>query len=288
MRESGLLLMCAVIVAACGGGGGGTDAPVVATLSVSPAAIDTFHSRGLTQQLSVQARDGAGNVIGSAPISFETGSQAVATVSTGGLITAQGDGKTNITARSGTVSNAVEVKVRRKIMTITVTPATRTLAPAGIQALTVQALDALAQEVAGPPAPSFLSSNTAAATVSGTGVVTAVADGSATITATMVTVDGTRTATSEITVATQTIPATADVNLLDSSFNPQSVDITRDGTVRFINNSGILHNVTFATLTANNIPNHSSGTNTRTFTTVGNFAFQCTLHAGMNGNVVVH
>jgi plastocyanin len=279
--------MYALIATACGGGGG-TNPPVVATLAISPAAIDTFHSRGLTQQLSVQAKDGAGNVVGNAVISFATGNQAVATVSTSGLVTAQGDGKTNITASSGTVSKAVEVNVRRKVITITVTPATRTLAPSQTQSLTVRALDALGQEVIGGPAATFVSSNTAAATVNGEGLVTAVAAGTSTITATMVTVDGTRTATSEITVTTQSFPGTADINLLAASFSPTSVDITAGGTVRFINNSTVEHNVTFPSLSANNIQNHTSGTNTRTFGTAGSFDFNCTIHPGMAGTVVAH
>ncbi len=286
MRVSGFLLICAFIATACGGGNGGTGSPVVASLAISPGAIDTFYSRGLTQQLSVQARDGAGNVVANAAISFATGSQTVATVSTSGLVTAQDNGKTNITASSGSVSKAIEVNVRRRIMSITVTPTTRTLTPTQTQALTVRALDALTNEVTPAPAPTFVSSNTSAATVNGTGVVTAVAEGTSTVTASMVTVDGTRTAASAITVAT--IPGTADVNLLGATFSPESVDITSGGNVRFINNSGVEHNVTFATLTANNIPNHTTGTNTRTFGSAGSFAYSCTLHAGMNGTVVVH
>lgn len=288
MRVSGFLLICAFIATACGGGNGGTGSPVVASLAISPGAIDTFYSRGLTQQLSVQARDGAGNVVANAAISFATGSQTVATVSTSGLVTAQDNGKTNITASSGSVSKAIEVNVRRRIMSITVTPTTRTLTPTQTQALTVRALDALTNEVTAAPAPTFVSSNTSAATVNGTGVVTAVAAGTSTVTATMVTVDGTRTATSEITVSAQSFPTSADVNLLTATFSPTSVDITAGGTVRFINNSGVEHNVTFATLAANDIPNHMSGTNTRTFGSAGSFAYSCTIHSGMNGTVVAH
>ena len=290
MRVSPAVVLCAFLATACGGGGGGgTDAPVVATLAVSPGVIDTLFSRGLTVQLIVQAKDGAGNVISNPSLSFSSGSQTIATVTQGGLITAQETGKTNITVASGSVSKSVEVVVRRRVASITVTPATRTLAPNQTQALTVVALDAQANPISAAPAPTFSSSNTAAATVDGAGMVRAVAAGSATITASMVTVDGTRTATSAITVNTQSFPNSAAVTIGNNFFDPASVDITVNGTVSWTNTSGQLHNVTFATLAANNIPNHSTGSNTKTFSTAGTFAYECTIHgSAMSGTVIVH
>jgi plastocyanin len=289
MRLSRAAVICAFLAAACGGGGGGgTDAPVVATLALSPGVIDTLFSRGLTVQLSVQAKDAGGNVISNPALSFSSGSQTIATVSQTGLITAQGTGKTNITVASGSVSKSVEVVVRRKVASITVTPATRTLAPNQTQALTVRALDALGNEITGAAAPTFGSSNTAVATVDGVGTVTAVNVGSATITATVVTVDGTRTATSEITVSIQTFPTTANVTLGATSFSPQTVDIAVNGTVTWNNTSATLHNVTFASPTITDIPDHTSGSNPRTFPAAGTFGYVCTLHAGMSGTVIVH
>ena len=290
MRLSRVVVISAFFAAACGGGGGGgTDSPVVTTLAVAPGVIDTLFSRGMTVQLNVQAKDAGGNVVNNPSLVFTSGNQSVATVSTTGLITSQGDGKTNITVASGSVSRSVEVNVRRKVASITVTPATRTLAPNQTQALTVRAFDALNNEITGAPAPTFGSSNTSVATVNGTGTVTAVSNGDATITATMVTVDGTRTATSAITVGTQSFPSQASVTLGPATFDPEIVDIAVGGTVTFTNNSGnTTHNVTFATLTANNIGNHASGSNQRTFNATGNFGYQCTLHAGMTGTVIVH
>ena len=290
MRSSHTVVLCALLAGGCGGGGGGgTDAPVVASLAVSPGVPDTLFSRGATVQLSVQAKDGGGNVIGNPALSFTSGNTGIATVSAAGLISAQGDGKTNVAVASGSVSKSVEVVVRRKVASITVTPATRGLAPGQTQVLLVRAFDALNAEIAGAVTPTFTSSNTSAATVTGTGTVTAVAIGSATITATAVTVDGTRTATSEITVGIQTFPATADVILLAASFDPDAVDISAGGSVRWTNNSGgTQHNVTFATIATNNIANHTTGSSTRTFANAGNYAYQCTLHPGMTGTVIVH
>ena len=289
MRLSPAVVLSAFVIAACGGGGGGTDSPTVTTLALSPGSIDTLFSRGQTVQLTVQAKDAGGNIINRPSLSYSTGNQNVATVSNTGLITAQGNGKTNITVASGSVNQSVEVNVRRKVASITVTPSTRTLAPAGTQPLTVRAFDALNNEIASAGTATFGSSNTNVATVSGIGTVTAVAVGDATITATLVTVDGTRTATSAITVSNQSFPAQAAVTLTPSSFDPSIVDITAGGQVTWTNNSGnTLHNVTFASGTITDIGNHTSGSNSRTFPAAGTFNYQCTLHAGMTGSVIVH
>lgn len=81
----------------------------------------------------------------------------------------------------------------------------------------------------------------------------------------------------------------ASVTMGAASFSPTSVTITRSGTVTWNNTSGITHNVTFAPTTGapSNIDDHSSGSNQRTFGTVGTFNYNCTLHGGMNGSVVV-
>jgi plastocyanin len=289
MRISSVLLAGSFVLAGCGGSGGGTESPVVASLAIAPAAIDPFVSRGQTVQLSVQAKDGAGNVIGNAPIGFSTGNQNVATVSTSGLITAQSDGNTNITATSGSASQSVAVSVTRKVASITVTPATRTLAPAQTVNLVVRSYDGLGNEITGVTGATFASSNTDAATVDAGGLVRAVAVGTATITATLVKPEGTRTAPSAITVSTTpTFPLEATVALLAASFSPEEVDIRAGGTVTFNNNSGQTHNVRFATIPANNIGDHSSGSFPRTFATAGRFDYSCNLHAGMNGTIIVH
>ena len=76
--------------------------------------------------------------------------------------------------------------------------------------------------------------------------------------------------------------------LRDSNFDPSSLTIARGASVTFSNTSGIEHNVTFASGSGiQSIGNHTSGTNTRLFSTAGNFPFQCTLHSGMTGQIVV-
>lgn len=83
--------------------------------------------------------------------------------------------------------------------------------------------------------------------------------------------------------------ATATVTLGAASFLPTGVSVTRNGTVTWNNTSSVTHNVTFAAATGapQNIGDHSSGSNSRTFNTAGTFNYSCTLHGGMAGSVTV-
>ena len=83
--------------------------------------------------------------------------------------------------------------------------------------------------------------------------------------------------------------ATATVTLGAASFVPASVSITRNGTVTWNNTSAVTHNVTFTAATGapQNIGDHTSGSNSRTFNTAGTFNYRCTLHGGMDGAVTV-
>jgi plastocyanin len=146
----------------------------------------------------------------------------------------------------------------------------------------------------GLPAATWASSAEAVALVSPQGLVTGVAAGSATITATLAHQGTTRSATADVTVTAAGggggggTPS-ATVTTPNLSFSPQSVTIAAGGTVawRF---SDVLHNVTFtgAQPTGGNIPNTSPGTTVnRTFPTAGAYPYQCTLHSGMTGSVTV-
>lgn len=81
----------------------------------------------------------------------------------------------------------------------------------------------------------------------------------------------------------------ATVTMGASNFSPTQVTITRDGIVTWSNGSATLHNVTFAATSGapSNIPDHSSGSNQRSFPTTGTFNYSCTNHGGMNGSVAV-
>jgi plastocyanin len=171
------------------------------------------------------------------------------------------------------------------VSTVTVSLASATLDPGGTTQATVAALDATGREVAGRSA-TWASSATPVATVDGTGVVTARAAGTAQITAT---VDG-RVGSAALTVRAVSAPKDS-VFMPGNSFSPFSVAIKVGQSVAWAFPRDA-HNVIFARL-----PNGQSNpldilptTNrvvTRQFDVAGTYPYDCTLHAGMRGEVVV-
>lgn len=132
----------------------------------------------------------------------------------------------------------------------------------------------------------FVSGTAAVATVTNAGVVTGVAPGTSEITATG-TISGV-TQTAKVTVTVTPVGTSASVAATaDQKFDPSSVTIKAGGTVTW--SFAIQHNVTFdnAAPTGGNIGNTSTGNVARTFPTVGNYPYHCTIHAGMSGTVVV-
>ena len=177
---------------------------------------------------------------------------------------------------------------------LNVTPTTLSVAVGETKPpLAVSPRDQDGQAMSGLPAATFTSSNDARATVSGTGAVTGVSAGTATITASVTHSGITRTGTSAITVTApggpDPAPATANVSAtVNSTFNPDSVRIAKDGTVTW-NFGSLDHNVVF-----NNVAGKPADIGTtvnaavpRTFNTAGTFPYRCTIHAGMDGKVVV-
>jgi plastocyanin len=129
-----------------------------------------------------------------------------------------------------------------------------------------------------------------AVSVSATGRVIADQTGSAEIRASLTSGGTTRTATTNATVAALSTTADVTVSGGGTSFSPDTVKIAVNGSVTWTFTSGANspHNVTFGTPpTGGNIGNTTTGAATRTFATAGRFTYQCTLHAGMNGAVVV-
>jgi uncharacterized protein YjdB len=134
------------------------------------------------------------------------------------------------------------------LSSITVTPATATLAINGTQALTVTGSYSNATTAPITTGVTFASSATSVATVTGAGVVTAVAGGNATITATT----GGRTATSLITV-TPAAPTLSSIAITPATVSlvvaaTQQLGIT--GTFSDASTSTLASGVTFSTSSA--------------------------------------
>jgi uncharacterized protein YjdB len=168
---------------------GVTVTPTTATLSV-----------GATQQLTpTVAPANATNKT----VSYSSNNTGVATVNAAGLITAIASGSATITVTTQdgakTATSVITVNSSNVAVTsVSLNPTSATLAVGGTQQLTPTVLPSNATN----KSVSYASNNTGVATVNAAGLVTAVSNGTASITVT--TADGNKTSTAAITVNTAT------------------------------------------------------------------------------------
>ena len=174
------------------------------------------------------------------------------------------------------------------LTTLEVTPATATLftvAPGDAVTLSVVAKDQNGQTMAGAGTLTFSSDNGAIADVGADGTITAVAAGTAQITASLTAGGVTQTATTAVTV--QVASANATVVAPGEAFQPGIVDVSAGGTVTWTFGSNG-HQVTFTTPDAPaDIPVFQNGSVSRTFPNHGTFTYQCS-GPQMTGAVRVH
>jgi hypothetical protein len=179
-RDISAYFALGILVVACGGGGS-EPGPSVATVEVTPATAD--RQVGQTLQLSATVKDVNGNILSGQPVSWSSSASTVASVSSSGLVTATALGTALITAASGNKSGVATINVvPEPIASITVAPGNDTLLVGETSQLTATMRDASNNVVTGRQ-PTWSSSSTGVATVSASGLVTAVGDGVATISA---------------------------------------------------------------------------------------------------------
>ena len=187
----------ATITASAGGASGTvavTVAQAVQAVMASPPA-DTLLAFGDTVRLTAEATDANGHAVAGAEFEWESSNDAVATVDGTGLVTSVANGTATITASAGGASGTATVTVTQSPASVAVSPAQAAIAALGeIVRLTAQGLDANGHPVADADF-EWASSNNAVATVDGSGLVTAVANGTATITASAGGASGTATVT---------------------------------------------------------------------------------------------
>lgn len=170
----------------------------VRNVSVTPATVSLASGQTQLLQAAVQIDAGLPTTV-----IWRTSAATIATVSATGVVTGVAVGAATITAVSvgdTTLRGSAIVNVVPIVRAVAVTPLTASLFLNGTQQLTatVTADAGLAQTT------TWRSSNPAVATVSATGLVTAVSLGSAVVTV-LSTVDTTRRATSTITVASRQV-----------------------------------------------------------------------------------
>lgn len=171
------------------GPGGGPTPVRVASVELAPATATLEPAR--TQQLTATVRDTRGQTVAAPALTWTSSNAAVATVSSTGLVTAVADGAATIAAASSDgPSGSAAITVRTRVASVTVAPATAELVVGGATAQLTAAVRAADGRTLTDRPVTWSSGNATVATVSATGVVTAVAAGSATITATADAVSG--------------------------------------------------------------------------------------------------
>src|SRR5438309_1769089 len=169
---------------------------------------------GQTVQLTATPKDANGNALTGRTITWSSSDNTIATVNGSGVVTGAGSGgPVTITATSEGQSGTATVNVTlAPVASVTVAPSSASIAITGTAQLTATPKDASGNPLTGR-AISWSSSDNTIATVNGSGLVTGVAAGSVTITATSEGKSGTATITvAGAPVASVTVtPASASV-----------------------------------------------------------------------------
>jgi trimeric autotransporter adhesin len=153
----------------------------IASVTVSPSPVTM--EAGQTTQLAASARDASGAVVSGRPVIWSSSKNEVATVSADGVVKGVAGGTTDIVATVDGVSGTSTVTVSNAaVRSVSVAPDKPTLAVGASTTLTATVTDVNGAVTDRPV--SWSSSSNNIATVSSSGLVTAVAAGTATITAT--------------------------------------------------------------------------------------------------------
>ncbi len=161
--------------------------PTVGSVTVSPPSASILV--GATTTLTAVVKDEQGNVMTGQVVTWSTNNAATATVSSSGVVTGVAGGSAVISAtasgKSGSSSITVNVAPPPPpvVTTVTVSPPSASIAVGATVSLTAVVKDAQGNTMTGQTV-TWSTSNAAIATVSANGVVSGVAGGSATITAT--------------------------------------------------------------------------------------------------------
>ena len=222
-----------MILAGCGGGDSGPTSPtpstpdppappptpVATSITVAPASY-TLASVGATIQLTATVRDQNNNPMTGQTVNWTSANTAVATVSGTGMVTAVSNGTSQITARSGNASGTASITVAEPVPTrIAVTPSSHTLAEIGATVqLTATVRDQRNNVMAGQTI-FWLSGDVAVVTVDANGLVTAVGNGMAEITAR----SGSLSDTASITVAS---PVATSLTIEPASYTLEMIGAT--------------------------------------------------------------
>ncbi len=184
LRVAVVLVGFAVSLASCGGDdGSGPGAGDVTSVTVT-ATVHTLMSIGETTQLTAVGRTSKGETVSGLTFTWSTSNGSVATVSSGGVAMAAGNGTATITATvdGGSASGTTDITVAQAVDQLTLSPQDGSVAVGETLQLSADASDAGGASIQQPTL-TWSSSDDAVATVDAAGLVTGEGAGTATITA---------------------------------------------------------------------------------------------------------
>ena len=183
---TGVAAGSATITATGAGAAGSAD---IAVLDRAVGAVSVSPSReaialGDTVRLVAEALDENGQPVAGVPFTWSSSRSEVASVDPSGLVTGVAAGSATITATGAGAAGSADIAVLdRAVGAVSVSPSREAIALGDTVRLVAEALDENGQPVAGVPF-TWSSSRSEVASVDPSGLVTGVAAGSATITAT--------------------------------------------------------------------------------------------------------
>lgn len=212
------------VTAACSGDGGTAPDPEPASVSITPSSIE-LTALGEQAQLVASALDPSGRPI-TTPVAWSTSNSAVANVSNGS-VTATGPGTATITAATKGRSANAQIVVRQTPHAVSINRAADTLrAINATRQLTAIVEDRRGAPIANEPV-LWRSSLPSVATVSGSGLVTALTNGTTVISAESAGLTKTISIVVEQSVATLSIveaPATLNALGHATTYTARAVD----------------------------------------------------------------
>lgn len=270
---------------------GPTALPVVSRIELTAAT--TTISPTQTVKITAFAYGPDNALLESAPLVWSSSAVDVATVNDG-IVTGVSAGTAIIRVFSGTTSATISITVvslAGVLTTVVVSTVDAQLELAqGTQAMVVGRNAQGGVVALGTRIVTWSSSNVDVATVNSAGGVNTVGVGSATITASVANGTGAINGSTTVTVVPiPNAPIVADVAMATERFIPSQTVIKLGGTVRF-QFTAIDHNVIWTPRKAGSPADILVTTNTlvsRVFNAAGVFPFVCTIHPGMNGEIVV-
>lgn len=273
---AGLVVVSFLVLAGCGSGGVSTipnAAPPNATPSILSVAVSPESGNvtvGASQQLQATAKysDGTSKVV-TASAAWSSSAPGIASVSASGLVTGKVAGSAKISATFDAVSGAANFSVNKPtpvLKSVTISPVSTALVVGTTQQLQATAAYSDGSSQAVTSSAKWNSSAPGIAGVSASGLVSAIAAGSATITATFDSMDGSAgfTVNNAVLVSLTINPNTPNVNLggtlqltalgtYQHNPTPQPVNgltwSSSDGTVASVGTSGLVSGLKDGTVT---------------------------------------